>query len=280
LSATLFTKSVHWVFSPYKLNKLQKSFWGSILSAFYTDTYLTLEEHIPGQNYNWSNWFLPWGNLKADSILIKNYSFQQEINFTPLNRRHFFKFRWGNTLFENQLYSTGKISRQENQQALSGNFNLGDNFLLQAEQSWSSKEQDLSGYLNYQVQGQQTGFTLTKRNFVITEISGGSLYAKEKEKINQISSEEIGLKLRLAHSVLNRGRVTIDAKWSEVKFSPKITNAWYLAGGRKAGGNWELNLNLNYKISQNFNYLVTYRSQSNSYFKSKNLFRMELRANF
>ena len=279
-SATLFTKSVHWVFSPYKLNKSQKSFWGSILSVFYTDTYLTLEEHAPQQNFNWSEWFLPWSNLKADSILIKNYSFQQEINFTPLNRRHFFKFRWGNTLFENQLYSTGKISRQENQQALSGNFNLGDNFLLQAEQSWSSKEQDLSGYLNYQVQGQQTGFTLTKRNFVITEISGGSLYAKEKEKINQISSEEIGLKLRLAHSVLNRGRVTIDAKWSEVKFSPKITNAWYLAGGRKAGGNWELNLNLNYKISQNFNYLVTYRSQSNSYFKSKNLFRMELRANF
>jgi len=280
LSATLFTKTVHWVFSPYKLNKLQKSFWGSILSAFYTDTYLTLEEHIPGQNYNWSNWFLPWGNLKADSILIKNYSFQQEINFTPLNHRHFFKFRWGKHLFENLLYSTGKVSHQENQQALSGNFNLGKTLFLQSEQSWSSREQNLSGYLNYQVQGQQTSFTLTKRNFVITEISGGGLYAREKEKINQISSAEIGFKLKLVHSVLNRGRVASEAKWSEVSFSPRVTNAWYLAGGKKAGGNWELNLNLNYKISQNFNCLVTYQSQSNSYFKNKNLFRMELRANF
>lgn len=280
LSATLFTKSVHWVFSPYKLDKPQKSFWGSILSAFYTDTYLTLEEHAPKQNFNWSEWFLPWGNLKADSILIKNYSFQQEINFTPLNRRHFFKFRWGNNLFENLLYSTGKISREENQQALSGNFNLGENFFLQSEQNWSSKEQNLSGYINYLVKGQQTIFTLTKRNFVITEISGGGLYAREKEKINQISSEEIGLKLKLAHSVLNRGRLTTEAKWSEVSFSPQVTNAWYLAGGKKAGGNWELNFNLNYKISQNFNYLVTYQSQSNSYFKNKNLFRTELRANF
>lgn len=279
-SATLFNKSVHWVFSPYKLNKSPKSFWGPVLSAFYTDTYLTLEEHAPRQNFNWSEWFLPWSNLKADSILIKNYSFQQEINFTPLNHRHFFKFRWGKNLFENQLYASGKIKREENQQTLSGNFNLGDNFFLQSEQSWSSKEQNLSGYLNYQVKGQQTGFTLTKRNFIITEISGGSLYAREKEKINQISSEELGFKLKLAHSVLNRGRLTTEAKWSEVKFSPKITNAWYLAGGKKAGGNWELNFNLNYKISQNFNYLVTYQSQSNSYFKNKNLFRMELRANF
>jgi len=280
LSATLFTKSVHWVCSPYKLNKPQKSFWGSILSAFYTDTYLTLEEHISRQNYNWSNWLLPWGNLKADSTLIKNYSFQQEINFTPLNHRHFFKFRWGKTLFENLLYSTGKVSREENQQALSGNFNLGKNLFLQSEQSWSAREQNLSGYLNYQVQGQQTSLTLTRRNFIISEISGGGLYAKEKEKINQISSAEIGLKLKLAHSVLNRGRVTTEAKWSEVGFSHGVTNAWYLAGGKKAGGNWELNFNLNYKISQNFNYLVTYQSQSNSYFKNKNLFRMELRANF
>lgn len=280
LSATLFTKSVHWVFSPYKLNKSQKNFWDSILSAFYTDTYLTLEEHIPGQNYNWSNWFLPWGNLKADSILIKNYSFQQEVNFTPSNHRHFFKFKWGKTLFENHLYSTGKISRHENLQGLSGNFNLGKNLFLQSEQSWSSKEQNLSGYVNYQVKGQQTGFTLTRKNFVITEISGGSLYAREKEKISQISSLELGFKLKLAHSVSNRGRVISEAKWSEVSFSPKVTNVWYLAGGKKSGGNWELNLNLNYKISQNFNYLVTYQSQSNSYFRNKNLFRMELRANF
>lgn len=279
-SATLFTKSVHWVFSPYKLNKSQKSFWGSILSAFYTDTYLTLEEHAPQQNFNWSEWFLPWSNLRADSILIKNYSFQQEVNFTPLNRRHFFKFKWGKTLFENHLYSTGKINRQENQQALSGNFNLGKNLFLQSEQNWSLREQNLSGYLNYQVKGQQTGFTLTKRNFVITEISGGGLYDKEKEKISQISSRELGFKLKLAHSVSNRGRVTADAKWSEVRFSPRVTNAWYLARGKKAGGNWELNFNLNYKISQNFNYLVTYQSQSNSYFKNKNLFRMELKANF
>ncbi len=280
LSVILFTKSVHWVFSPYKLNKSQKSFWGSVLNAFYTDTYLTLEEHIAQQNLNWSEWFLPWSNLKGDSILIKNYSFQQEINFTPLNHRHFFKFRWGKTLFENLLYSTGKISREENQRALSGNFNLGKNLFLQSEQNWSSREQNLSGYLNYQVQGQQTSFTLTKRNFVITEISGGGLYAREKEKTNHISSQELGLKLKLAHSVLNRGRVTADAKWSEVSFSPGVTNAWYLAGGKKSGGNWELNLNLHYKISQNFNYIVTYQSQSNTYFRNKNLFRMELRANF
>jgi len=280
LSATLFSKSVHWVFSPYKLNKSAKNFWSSILSSFYTDTYLTLEEHAPKQNFNWSEWFLPWSNLKADSVLIKNYSFQQEINFTPLNQRHFFKFKLSKTLFENQLYSTGKIKREENQQTVFGNFNLGKNFLLQSEQSWSSKEQNTSGFLNYQVKRQQTNFTLIKRNFVITEISGGSLYAKGKEEINQISSEEIGFRLKLVHSVLNRGRVATDAKWSEVSFSPKVTNTWYLAGGKKAGGSWELNLNLNYRISQNFNYLVSYQSQSNSFFRNKNLFRMELRANF
>ncbi len=279
-SATLFAKSLHWVFSPHKLNQSPKSFWSSFLSSLYTDTYLTLEEQAPPQKRNWSNWFWPWSNLKADSIYIKNYSFQQEINLTPLNFRHFFKFKLGKNRFENKLNSAGEFRREENQKVFSGNFNLGRNFLVQAEQTWSVKKQDLAGYLNYQVKGQQTSLTVTRRNLVITEISGGVLYLKEKEKINRISSEELGLKLRLAQSVANRGKVSGEAKWSEVSFRPRISNAWYLAGGKKAGGNWELNFNLNYKISQNFNYLVSYQSQKNSYFKNKNLFRMELRANF
>ena len=88
------------------------------------------------------------------------------------------------------------------------------------------------------------------------------------------------MKLKLAHSVSNRGKVATEVKWSEVSFTPRISNVWYLAGGKKGGGNWELHFNLNYKISQSFNYLVSYQSQKNSYFKNKNLFRMELRVNF
>ncbi len=279
-SATLYNKSLHWVLSPHKWNESPKTFWGNFLRSFYTDTYLTVEEQVSGQNGNWGRWFLPWYNLQADSVYVRNYSFRQELTLTPLNSGHYFKLKLGKNLYENKLYTGGKIIREENEKVVSGNFNLERNFLLQAEQTWSTKKQDLAGYLNYQVKGLKSSLSVTKRNFVITEISGGILWAKEKEKMNQITALDRGLKLKLAQAVANRGKVTTEAKWSQVNFTPRVTQVWYLADGKKAGGNWELNFNLSYKISQNFNYLISYQSQKNSYFRNKNLFRMELRANF
>ncbi len=253
------------VFKPASSKK--QPFWKRAVSALSSESYVVIDEKSQEEDV-WGIYLMDFSKYRQEATTIfGNLQFRQDLYLFENDRDFSLRFRYRSRDEKNNQYLEGGQDRIEQERILRITARLADKWSSQSELSSGQTARifNFSGRQDRDIYAKSIKTDVSYRPTSPLELALEARFSLEEDRYydEPTQLQAIALVPRVNYSLRQKGRLTAELEWSNVKAEPEDRVIPYeMASGRSLGQSLRWDMRFDYRISDTIRATFSYSGRN------------------